>query len=150
MQIGVIFSLFLGVIITFFAVLNTEIITLKYYFGIVEISVALLVLASAICGALAIGLLSFFKQVRTGLTIWGFRNKSMRLGKEVESLKDQTRASTDDLAFLQAEYESKIREKETEYESKIREKETEYESKIREKEAEYESKIREKEAEYEK
>jgi lipopolysaccharide assembly protein A len=128
MQIGVIFGLFFGLIIAFFAVLNTETVSLNYYFGSVDASVALLVLASAICGALAIGVLSFVKQLRAGFAIWDFSNKSKRLAKEVESLKNQKNALADDLAFLQAEYESTLRQKEAECEHLVKEKKEELES----------------------
>ena len=128
MQIGVIFGLFFGLVIAFFAILNTETVALNYYLGSVETSVALLVLASAICGALAIGLLGFLKQVRAGFAIWDFRNKSKRLAKEVESLKNQKNALADDLAFLQAEYENTLQQKQTECEHLVREKEEELES----------------------
>jgi uncharacterized integral membrane protein len=112
-MIGLILSLILGFIIAFFALLNTETINFKYYFGTVETPVALLVMASAICGALAIGLLGAFNQAKAGLAIRGFRNKSMRLGKEVESLKDEKKAS-ENMAIAQAEYETKAHEKEAE------------------------------------
>ncbi|MBS4022202.1 MAG: DUF1049 domain-containing protein [Dethiobacter sp.] len=128
MQIGVIFGLLFGFIIAFFAILNTETVILNYYFGAVETSVALLVLASAICGALAIGLLGFLKQIRAGFAIWDFQNKSRRLNKEVEALKEQKSALADDLSFLQAEYENRMREKESECEDLVRLKEEELES----------------------
>ncbi len=128
MQIGVIFGLLFGLVIAFFAVMNTETVVLNYYFGNVETSVALLVLASAICGAITIGLFSFLKQIRAGFAIWDFRNKSRRLSKEVESLKEQKRALSDDLSFLQAEYENKVREKEAECEDLVKIKEEELDS----------------------
>lgn len=127
MQIGVILGLFFGLVIAFFAVLNTETVSLNYYFGSVNASVALLVLASAICGALAIGVLGFVKQLRAGFAIWDFSNKSKRLAKEVDSLKNQKNALADDLAFLQAEYENTLRQKEVECEHLVRKKEEQLE-----------------------
>lgn len=116
MQWGMIVGLFFGLIIAFFAVLNTEAVILNYYFGQMQISVALLVLASATLGALAVGLLGLITQVRSGFAMWDFRNKVKRLSGEVENLKNQKRALTDDLSFVNAECEQVLREKEVELE----------------------------------
>jgi uncharacterized integral membrane protein len=116
MQVSVIIGLVFGFIIAFFAVLNTEAVTLNYYFGQVNASVALLVLASATMGALAVGLLGLVSQIRTGFALWGYRNKLQRLTKEVDGLKEQKRALYDDLSFLNAECEQAVRKKEMELE----------------------------------
>lgn len=112
MQLGVIVGLLLGLALAFFAVLNTSAVTFNYYFGRVETSVAVLVLAAALLGALSVGLLSFLKQVRTGFTLWDYQNKVRRLSKEVEELKAQKAALSDDLSFLQSECEDKLRQQE--------------------------------------
>ena len=70
MQIGLIVGLLFGLVITFFAVINTELVTLNYHFGQFEISLALLVLAAAVMGALAVGLLGLVQQIRTGFALW--------------------------------------------------------------------------------
>jgi uncharacterized integral membrane protein len=116
MQIGLIIGLVFGLVIAFFAVLNTELVTLNYYFGQFNISVALLVLSAAVMGALAVGLLGLVKQVRTGFALWDYRNKLKRLQKEVEGLKEQKKALSDDLSFVNAECELTLRQKETEME----------------------------------
>lgn len=121
MQIGVFLGLLIGLIVAFFAALNTESVTLNYYFGQVESSLALLMILSAVCGALAVGLLGFIRQIGTGFAMWDFKNKHARLVKEVEALKEQKRALSDDLAYLQAEYENTLRQKELERESLVRE-----------------------------
>jgi len=114
MQLGVILGLIFGLVIAFFAILNTEVVTFNYYFGQVRTSIALLVLSSAALGALAVGFLGFLKQIRTGFTLWDYQNKVQRLGKEVEELKNQKKALADDLSFLQRECENAIRGKEAE------------------------------------
>jgi uncharacterized integral membrane protein len=112
MQLGVILGLLFGLVIAFFAVLNTETVIISYYFGRLETSVALLVLASAALGALTVGLLGFVKHIRTGFTLWDYRNKLQRLSKEAEALKEEKKALSDDLSFLNAEYEQAVRQKE--------------------------------------
>lgn len=116
MQWGMIVGLLFGLVIAFFAVLNTEIVMLKYYFGQMEITVALLVLAAATLGALSVGLLGLITQVRSGFAIWDFRNKVKRLSGEVEALKNQKRVLIDDLSFVNAECEQVLREKEVQLE----------------------------------
>ena len=116
MQWGLIVGLLFGLIIAFFAVLNTEAVTLNYYFGQMELSAALLVLASATLGALSVGLLGLIAQVRNGFAMWDFRNKVKRLASEVENLKEQKQALTDDLSFVNAECEQVLRAKEVQLE----------------------------------
>lgn len=106
MQLGVIIGLLFGVVIAFFAFLNTATVTVNYYFGQMQANVALVVLLSAMAGALAVGLFGLITQIRTGFAVWGFKNKLQRLTKEVEELKEQKRALSDDLSQLQAECES--------------------------------------------
>jgi uncharacterized integral membrane protein len=116
MQLGLVVGLIFGVIIAFFAVLNTDTVTLNYYFGQINASVALLVLVSAAMGALAVSVVGLVKQVRTGFALWDYRNKLGRLQKEVEALKEQKKALYDDLAVTNAECEMALRQKEAELE----------------------------------
>jgi lipopolysaccharide assembly protein A len=120
MQFGIIFGLLFGFVITFFAVLNTETVSLNYFFGQVDSSVAVLMIASAVLGAAAVGFFGLIKQIGTGFAIWDFKNKERRLSKEVEALKDQKRALSDDLAYIQAEYENTVKQKEMECEVQVK------------------------------
>ena len=112
MQLGLIVGLVFGLFIAFFAFLNTEVVTVNYFFGFVQASVAVIVLASAAMGALAVGLVGLVTQIRTGFSSWDSRNKVQRLTREVEELKEQKRALADDLSFVNAECEQVLREKE--------------------------------------
>lgn len=112
MQLGVIIGLLFGFVIAFFAVLNTAPVTVNYYLGQVNASVALVIFASAAMGALAVGFVGLLTQVRTGFALWDYRNKLQRLTKEVEELKEQKRALSDDLAFINAECEIALQQKE--------------------------------------
>ncbi|MCR3921691.1 MAG: LapA family protein [Firmicutes bacterium] len=111
MQLGIIVGLVFGILIAFFAFLNRAVVTVNYFFGQVDSSVALIVLGSAMTGALAIGLFGFITQIRTGFAMWNFKNKTKHLTKEVEDLKEQKRALADDLSFLNAECEQMRKEK---------------------------------------
>lgn len=91
MQLGVIVGLTFGVLIAFFAFVNRTTVIVNYFFGQVEASVALLILASATAGALAVGLLGLITQIRTGFTIWNYKNKAKHFAKELEDLKKQNK-----------------------------------------------------------
>jgi uncharacterized integral membrane protein len=134
MQLGVIFGLIFGLVIAFFAFLNTESVSVNYFFGRVETSVALLVLAAAIFGALTVGLLGLLKQIATGFAVWDYKNKSRRLAREVEALKSEKSALSDDLSFLQAEYGETVRRREEEHREAIRKKEEECARAVKDKE----------------
>ena len=116
MQVSVIVGLLFGLVIAFFAMFNTEAVIVNYYFGQVNASVALVVLGSAAMGALAVGLLGLITQIRTGFTVWEYRNKLGRLTKEVADLQERKQALSDDLSFVNAECEQIVREKEAELE----------------------------------
>ncbi|MDW7652232.1 MAG: lipopolysaccharide assembly protein LapA domain-containing protein [Bacillota bacterium] len=116
MQMSVIVGLVFGFVIAFFAFLNTDPVTVNYFFGTVEASVAVIVVASAAMGALAVGLFGVITQIRTGFTMWDYRNKVKRLSREVEDLKEQKRALSDDLSFVNAECEQVLKQKEAELE----------------------------------
>lgn len=120
MQTGVIFGLLFAFIIALFAVMNTETVSVNYYFGRVETSAALLVLASAIFGALTVGFLGLVKQIAGGFTLWNYENQSKRLAKKAELLNAQKNALADDLSFLQAEYEEALRRREEEHQKALK------------------------------
>ena len=89
MQLGVIVGLTFGVLIAFL-LLSTGLPSLLIIFGQVEASVALLILASATAGALAVGLLGLITQIRTGFTIWNYKNKAKHFAKELEDKEAKT------------------------------------------------------------
>lgn len=105
MQLGIIVGLLFGVLIALFAFVNRATVVVNYFFGQVEASVALIILASAMSGALAVGLFGLITQIRTGFTIWNYKKKTKSFAKEVEGLKTQKQALLDDLAALHAESE---------------------------------------------
>ncbi|MCW3491275.1 LapA family protein [Dethiobacter alkaliphilus] len=114
MQLGVIVGLVFGVIIAFFAMLNTETIIVNYFFGQVYASVAIVVLGSALAGALAVGMFGLVTKIRTGFAFWDYQNRVERLAKEVAQLQEQKKALSDDLSYVNAECEEILRQKEIE------------------------------------
>ncbi len=83
-QLGVILALIFSLIIAVFAIANHQPVSINYLYGRAEVSAVVVILGSAILGALVMFLLSLIRQVRANFQIKGLRN-------EVEELKDNLR-----------------------------------------------------------
>lgn len=95
-QFGVILALVFSLVIAIFAIANNQPIEVNYLYGKAEVSAIIIILGSAILGALVIFLLSMFRQIRMGFQIRGLRNeiedhkkKALELEKERERLMAQ-------------------------------------------------------------
>lgn len=90
--LGLIFSLVIAII----ALINNETVTVNYVFGRTEISLILLILGSAVTGALAMGLFSLFRSIRTAFAFRKLRQQQKALQKQVKVLQEEK-------IFLEAE-----------------------------------------------
>ncbi len=90
--LGLIFSLVIAII----ALVNNETVTVNYVFGRTEISLILLILGSAVTGALAMGLFSLFRSIRTAFVFRKLRQQQKVLQKQVKVLQEEK-------IFLEAE-----------------------------------------------
>lgn len=90
--LGLIFSLIIAVI----ALANNEPVTVSYIFGRAEISLILLIIGSAVTGALAMGLFSLFRSIRTAFAFREQRHQQKVLLKQVKTLEEEK-------IFLEAE-----------------------------------------------
>lgn len=90
--LALIFSLLIAIV----ALANNETVTVSYIFGQADVSLILLILGSAITGALAMGLFSLFRSIRTAFTFRDLRQQKDDLQKQVKSLEEEN-------LFLQAE-----------------------------------------------
>ncbi|MCJ7806762.1 MAG: LapA family protein [Clostridia bacterium] len=90
--LGLIFSLFIAIV----ALVNNETVTVNYVFGRTEISLILLILGSAVAGALAMGLFSLFRSIRTAFAFRKLRQQQKTLQKQVKVLQEEK-------IFLEAE-----------------------------------------------
>jgi uncharacterized integral membrane protein len=82
-------SLIIALIVAFFALLNAEVVVIKYLFGELRISQALVILISAIFGAFTVMMLSLIRQMKLKVQVRSDRMTIDSLKKEVESLKNK-------------------------------------------------------------
>jgi uncharacterized integral membrane protein len=90
--LGLIFSLIIAII----ALANNETVTVSYIFGRLQVSLILLILGSAVTGALAMGLFSLFRSIRNAFAFRELRHQQEALQKQVKTLEEEK-------IFLEAE-----------------------------------------------
>ena len=83
--LGLIFSLLIAII----ALANNDIVTVSYIFGRVQVSLILLILGSAVTGALAMGLFSIFRSIRNAFAFRELRNQQVVLQEKVKELEEE-------------------------------------------------------------
>ena len=96
-----ILALVFSLIIAIFALANTESVTVSYIFGRAEVQLILLILGSAIVGAMVVGLFSFFRSIRSAFAFRQMRHKQETLEKKVRELEEEK-------VFLEAELNKAI------------------------------------------
>lgn len=91
MQILFIFSLIFAILVSIFAVMNSEPVTIKLLWKEFQFSQAIVILGSAVFGAVIVALLGVFNKVKSSLKIRELQNKIKSLEKEIQELKpDET------------------------------------------------------------
>ncbi|MDW7738691.1 MAG: LapA family protein [Bacillota bacterium] len=83
--LGLIFSLLIAIV----ALANNETVTVSYIFGRAEVSLILLILGSAVVGALAMGLFSLFRSIRSALAFRQLRHQQEELQKNIKNLEEE-------------------------------------------------------------
>lgn len=69
MQIWFVFSLFFGAIVTLFAVLNADVVTIKLFWANYELSQSLVILMSAALGSIITIFLGIFSKIKSRIKI---------------------------------------------------------------------------------
>ncbi|MCT4564006.1 MAG: LapA family protein [Maledivibacter sp.] len=87
MQILFIFSLVFAILVSIFAVMNSEPVTIKLLWKEFQFSQAIVILGSAVFGAVIVALLGVFNKVKSSLKIRELQNKIKSLEKEIQELK---------------------------------------------------------------
>ncbi len=85
MQLTYILALLFALIVAIFAIQNAQPVTVDFMFNQFQISLALVVLVSAFAGAIILGFLGIFRQVKAGFKIREMNSKTKKLE---EQLKD--------------------------------------------------------------
>ncbi len=89
MQIGVILSLLISILVALFAILNNEIVEINYLFGSAPVSVVIVILVSALSGALIVGIFSLVGRIKSGLRFREHGSKLKRMEEQLEYLKER-------------------------------------------------------------
>ncbi len=90
--LGLIFSLIIAIV----AIANNENVTVSYIFGRSEVSLILLILGSAVTGAMVMGLFSLFRSIRSAFAFRELRHQQDVMQKQLKTLEEEK-------LFLQAE-----------------------------------------------
>ncbi len=90
--LGLVFSLIIAIV----ALANQETVTVSYIFGRADVSLILLIIGSAAAGALAMGLFSLFRGIRSAIAYRQVRRRQEALEKQVKDLEEEK-------LFLEAE-----------------------------------------------
>lgn len=100
MQLNIILMLIFAVIIALFAIMNAAVVTVSFLVTEVEVSLALVIIISALFGAIVVILFDSFKKIKT--------NKQIKdLNKKVTDSEVQKQAKEKELEALKAQLEEK-------------------------------------------
>lgn len=88
MQVWFIFSLIFSLIVAAFAVLNSEVVTIKFFWVNYELSQSAVILVSAVFGAAIAIFLGLFNKIKSSLKIRELTNNLKNAEKEIELLTD--------------------------------------------------------------
>ena len=133
MQVTFIFSLIFAVLVAVFAVLNPGTVTINVLFAKFQTSQAVVILFSAILGAILVYLLDLVKKIKSGLKnkdnekkVKSLTEETEKLTKEVENYKSQNVDLMDEnnelleaMKNLKSELASKELADESETETKV-------------------------------
>lgn len=101
MQIWFIISLLFSVIVAFFAVLNSSVVSINLFFQSFELSQSIVILVSAVSGAIIVLFLGLFSKVKSSLKIRELNNalkisekKNELLSNSVKSYEREAQGTT--------------------------------------------------------
>jgi len=98
-------ALLFGLIIAVAAIINNEVVTVNYLFGQVSLTLFMLILGSAVAGALFMGSLGIFQSIRGYMNAQGERGHKKDLQHRVKLLEDEKKKLEDKLSKQQRERE---------------------------------------------
>ena len=91
MQVWFIFSLIFSLIVAAFAVLNSEVVTIKFFWVNYELSQSAVILVSAVFGAAIAIFLGLFNKIKSSLKIRELTNNLKNAEKEIKLLTDSVK-----------------------------------------------------------
>lgn len=126
-QVGLILALIFSLVIAIFATVNQQPVEINYLYGRAEVPAVVVILGSAILGALVMFLLSVIRQVRANFRIRGLRNEVDELKENLLSLEGERDALLAQVGQLQ-EAESTVEAEALQQEQREEDKPAEKES----------------------
>ncbi|MDW7740586.1 MAG: lipopolysaccharide assembly protein LapA domain-containing protein [Bacillota bacterium] len=104
-MIFLVLALLFGLIIVVAAMINNEVVTVNYLFGQVSLTLFMLILGSAVAGALFMGSLGIFRSIHNYVNSQGDRGLKKELQSRVKTLEDEKKKMEDELGKQQKERE---------------------------------------------
>ncbi len=98
-------ALLFGLIIAGAAIINNEVVTVSYLFGQVNLTLFMVILGSAIAGALFMVSLGIFRSILTYVNSQGDRGLKKEMHNRVKTLEDEKKKLEDELRKQQKERE---------------------------------------------
>jgi len=89
MQLSLIFALIFALIVAFFAIQNTTVVTIQFLFWQSELSLVLVILGSVAAGALLLFFINLIKQYSNHREKKSLKQDNDRLQKEIKTLHDK-------------------------------------------------------------
>ena len=89
MQFYIVLSLIFGILITLFALFNSAVVAVNFFFAEVQIPLALVIIASALIGAITMLIFDTFRRIKAGKNLKDMTKKVSGFEKEM-SAKDET------------------------------------------------------------
>lgn len=88
MQIYIVLILLFSILVTLFAIFNASVVTVSLFFVEAQISLALVIIISALIGALTVVLFDMFKKIKQGKQFKDLNKKIEDLEKQI-AVKDE-------------------------------------------------------------
>ena len=88
LQFGVVVALLFSLLIAIFAIANNQPITINFLYGKAEVSAIVVILGSAIAGAVVMGILNLVRNVKQGLKIRNLKQERKKLEDQLQKLEE--------------------------------------------------------------
>ena len=110
--IFLVLALMFGLIIAAAAIINNEVVTVNYFFGQVNLTLFMLILGSAVAGALFMGSLSIYRGIHNYMNSQGDRGLKKELQNRVRTLEDEKQKLEDEKQKLEEDLSEQQKERE--------------------------------------
>ena len=101
-------ALLIGLLIAGLAFLNNQVVTLNYYFGQINLTLFMLILGSAVAGALVIMFFGFYRSIRKYVNSQSERKNQKELQRRVDHLEKDKSNLQADLGKRQSEHDDAV------------------------------------------